>query len=91
MLLFTGLNAKCQDMGISVTFFLSSMPDLPWSHDHTHVTCLMGMLAYLYPIVGGDGGEVVEPPCAVHLTEYWPARRYATDYCFLVCLVTSAF
>ena len=22
---------------------------------------------------------------AVHLTVCWPARRYATDYCFLIC------
>ena len=61
------------------------MPKMPWSHDHAHVTCLMGMLAYLYPIVGG---EVLGPPRAVHINI---ARCYATDYCFLVCLVTSVF
>ena len=24
-------------------------------------------------------------------TEYWPARRYPRDYCFLICLVTNEF
>jgi len=27
--------------------------------------------------------------CSSELIEYWPARRYTTDYSFFICLVTD--